>query len=1832
MLKILYIIAFVRAIMQPKPYNLKLTKIEKSAQVSLNYKNNESQNHFEVTLNDIELGDSDIFSIVFESTNPEFTISILADSENKPQPSTLMDLTSESGNIALVMSSTFFNGNLDFFKTYGKLRFVVYNGSDKGNMEYKVKAQVGDRVDTSLGRVYVTRVDATLNEMKIYMTYDGSKQEDLQKLRFQLTTVRYKQGYTLEANLRHKTYSFKLNNVFQKSVGGILTAPDLPVCIEATCGYELDIKLSGIKLLNIESFMIGKIEKLSINHYEEYYDKVYKPDSLTTYELLYEPIMHGMDISISLIPVTGATELYVNPQTIPLSLDKYTWQEKGNLAKRITVKWEELIQMKAEGTNMFITVYSNQPGEFLIKLDAHDPGLRGRLNSGIIEAGFVTYEEISNYLYIFEVFENQQITFDLRLNISSGDADLYVKRCENYQGCKIETKDLDDPKMIKVENNQSVKTIRHTFTCVYNKKHTATLCEFVIGVKGKENHGTHYDLTLHESNYHRLMIPGHSISINMIREEVLYLKFSYPSKTDKSMKLYLTVEPIWGDFTVLVSKNTQYPSEDTAEFKRNFFASNTGLLGSLENIEINSKIFNDYSIQGIYYLTVMAKTSCSLNLSFQEKSETEASIHSLTAGVRARGEITNGDKIMYYTMKLSLDKDKASTISINLTPIKGRFALFISRSGKMPTRTDNELVSENNILNFAYNDYNDSQDEYIIGVQSLESNIDADNSNQYLISFTYADKPTVLTPGLILTHTIEDSNHYLIQIIEEMNDLLVIKSIVDGHNIDLCGVFSDTDTGSDMVCDYQVNERDVSLYLKKEEINKRCAGFLKQGKICYFNISIKGNKNQRFSLGYTYNDHPFQLVKAQVLNGPEIRSKDHILKFICHPEQDKDMGIYLNTKGTHLKMYTKLVNSKDVHNENTITFPSADDYDIDNQAVKGHITNVWYSSDTIAAIGGNPELLISIVPEHPESNPTSPFNSSHAFVLQSADDAMEILRTQTHVELVNPGAWNYYHFYNNGNSGELRVYVSSNVATQIEVVISKNMHSRPPFTNKPLLSKIGLQAVELSLKPEDLKLDSSKTDHSLKGHYTVGVKSADSAMLSVYWNNKDDLNYIELTPGEPSIMTLDSTKKLYFSFYSQEMNKKTESDLGNVEIFIKSSVPALVYLLKTKSKSLDAPSKHKFTWKASLGRMGGITSITIDPKDPQYCMDCTYIGYIEAKENGTVSLIANIEHHNIPVLLTPGFTFPIRLEPGKDKLFRFFNPDTEIADFVVSMLSGMIDVYIGNSQEVNEKENFESMSLYKNLDIHKFISINPAKFNITEPHDFYLLAQNKQNIPSSFTVNIEKNAMRTPIEPGLTKFVRLGPGERNEMFYKPKSSEKTLELELELRQLMNPLLIYQAMALIHDFVNVYYHDEKGDKHMLMYKFKSVQHNRVYIIFDIQDNTDGTFAIQVFNPLTAGVYVSVYLSNGGYKLVHLNDYATNMITGSETQTYEVHSEEDKYVFFDIKTCIGDVNVSFYQSDFDKIDNQEISKHSTVKDANSFIHYIKVENKRLILEITNSNTDLSIFEMVVYNEKDLEINPISEIIQGDGGKIGVETDNHVLKVHPVKIKSQGSNDFRYRVTYIAYLTEDFKVMRYAKNCGRYKINQAFSNYHLKVFDKVIEYADFDDFNSKADRITIPLHNLARNTKYYGVVIARVELLPQEDGYVSAVRTAKAYYDEFIFVTPRYHIPPIYIMSLLAVLGFLFIMYCCIKGYVFGQIDQLRGMERLSDLAGFDNSILDSGIMGMLESDYFGDKPSTSTVDSNNETVAEDNSTKIENEGAYDNGIELSEGNETQKPLSE
>lgn len=1736
-------------------------------------------NHFRVDLEEGLLGPSTRFMVVLESQSSDLELSILGEEEGAPP---VLDVPSFAGNAVLVMSDSFFNGMFDFFKESRSLRFGVVNRARIGNPEYRLRVEVAATLNLDFGKTYTSRVDSTLTDLEVNLRYNGARLNELEKLRFQVTSVEQKRDFSLSATVEHEETTYVLNTVFQRTVGGVLAAPVHKLCRAESCLYKLHLSLSKVKVVNIESFLIPKVEVLSIGHFEEYYDRVYQNDKVTYYNLPYEDSMEEMDVTVSLVPVTGTTGLYVNVKTLPVDLEGFDWKEKGPLAKRVTVRWRELVQMRAEKSNLFIAVFASRPGEFLLKVDAHEQGYRGRLTSGVIESGFVAFDEVNNYLYTFEVFEAQDITFDLRLNTVSGDADLYLRPCDPSQPCQLDLAQLAESSVLKAEGAFNPKLISHTFRCEHEGGAGGSTCSFVVGVRGKENHGTHFEISLHETNFHRLITPGHAIPLSLSSEQTVYLKFSYPGRSKKS-GLFLSVEALWGSFDVVLSRKEVYPSSATNAITESFVSAKLGLYNSLKTIPVDLDRLGEETLQGVYYLAVRAKTSCALNLRFFEKSDAEISVHTLSTGHQIRGEVHSAEETIYYTIKLSLESQQASSVSIVLTPLKGQFLLFANRNGRLPTPDNREFHSMNNQLELAYESSEARPNEYVIGVRLNSQHETFPPGNyQFLISMSYSNKPLKLNPGVLAAHLLTQSNLFLVEVTPEMRTLLVLKSVVDGYNIELSAYFSRNEVdAASPAAQFSASDKKVAIFVSEAELDAGCPQTTAPGPRCFLHLRVTGNANQKVTVGFTFNDHPFQLPKNLVVTGPMLLSANGRLNFIFHSEPGKPVSIHFNSKGRDLDFFTKLVRGDHFDAQATMQFPNALSHDQELHLKQGYVTNVIYDEKRTADFGSSPEILVSV---RGVGNGAELLDASHHFVLQASMDAQEILRTQTLTQHVSRGAWNYFTFYNNGNTDSLRVYVSTPVTARLEVLLSRGLQARPPLTNKPLVSKVAIGNVQLSLTPRDLLSDRSEPAQ-LKGHFTVAVKAESDCVLNLFWNNKEDLNYIELTPNTPATMALEPQRSLYFSFYAKESSGRLQLR-GLISIYLKATTAATLYVLKSAGE-LNAPSATEYTWKAELGKTGGVTVLQIRPDHPEYCTECLYIGAVECAAEGAVTLLANLRHDGQAIPLTPGFTFPDSLQPQERLTYKVFNPDAKPLDFSVSMLSGFVNFYVSSKPEVSETSFEESYVLEARLETHKYISIDPARFGVKTAQMFFVLVANPRKTPASFTLTVDKNDLMSPIEPGITKFVHLSPGESGDYMYAPPEDESVFEVRLELRQVYDEAKADEALARLGQMLRVFHVNVKGGRFQISPKSASFSRNKAYLTFDVSTASRGTFALALSNPASTTVAVALDLLNGGYKLLNFNEFSVDAVRGEDALIYEGWGQKSKYLFVDLRVCHGDVSLEFFQQDLSRLRDGNRTDFKKIVTGNSAIHYIQMDHERVFLRVTNKKEALSIFEVSVFNEKDLETNPYTELAQGNKGKVEVETETSTARFAPVTIRQTFSREFFHRVNYTVYLTDDFKAMRFLKGCGTHLIDTVFKDPHILSASQVFKFESVEDIKNATGQVRIQVPNLRLSTKYFGIVIATVEMFPREPGYISPVRSGRVFYDEFVFMSARLNVPLNLLIAILFCLAFFALMFFVVKAYVFGQIGSMRFFDKLGGLANYDVALFGVNVSSILEDEYYGDE---------------------------------------------
>jgi hypothetical protein len=565
-------------------------------------------------------------------------------------------------------------------------------------------------------------------------------------------------------------------------------------------------------------------------------------------------------------------------------------------------------------------------------------------------------------------------------------------------------------------------------------------------------------------------------------------------------------------------------------------------------------------------------------------------------------------------------------------------------------------------------------------------------------------------------------------------------------------------------------------------------------------------------------------------------------------------------------------------------------------------------------------------------------------------------------------------------------------------------------------------------------------------------------------------------------------------------------------------------------------------------------------------------------------VLANLRHDGQAIPLTPGFTFPDSILPQERIIYKVFNSDEKNLDFSISMLSGFVNFFVSSKPDISETKFDESYGLESKLETHKYISIDPARFGVKSAQDFYILVANPRKDSASFTLTVDKNDLMSPIEPGITKFVHLSPGEVGDYVYTPKESETLFEVRFEIRQVIDETKAEEVLSKMSQMLRMFHINVKGGRFQISPKTVSYSRNKAYLSFDIAQASRGTFAVSLQNPTSTTIAFGLDLLNGGYKLINFNEFNVDMVRGEEPLVYEGWGQKSNYLFVDLRVCHGDVNLEFFQQDIALLHAGNKTDFKKISDNNSAIHYIKMDHERVFLRVSNKKEELSIYEISVFNENDLDTNPYSELAQGNRGKVEVETETGFVHFSPVSIRHNFAKNFTHRVNYTVYLTDDFKAMRFLKGCGTHLIGQAFKDPHIIAASQLFAFSSLEDLKNATKMIRIRLPHLRLNTKYFGIVIANVDMFPREPGFVSPVRSGKVFYDEFVFMSARFNLPFNLVVSILFCLAFFGLMFLVVKAYIFGQIGSMKLFDRLGNLANYDVALFGVNVSSILEEEYY------------------------------------------------
>jgi hypothetical protein len=556
------------------------------------------------------------------------------------------------------------------------------------------------------------------------------------------------------------------------------------------------------------------------------------------------------------------------------------------------------------------------------------------------------------------------------------------------------------------------------------------------------------------------------------------------------------------------------------------------------------------------------------------------------------------------------------------------------------------------------------------------------------------------------------------------------------------------------------------------------------------------------------------------------------------------------------------------------------------------------------------------------------------------------------------------------------------------------------------------------------------------------------------------------------------------------------------------------------------------------------------------------------------------------ITLLPGFTVPEQLHPNELLRFQVFNADRDIMDITINLLAGFIDVYLGLNDTVSETSYAEKFGLATTLQSQKLIVIAPFKYNITGPHMFYLLVKNPFSVPASFSVTADKNSLPTQIQHGVTKMVRLAQGENSNFVYTPTDNDH-IALVFELRQVFNPHFVDQALSLIEEYLRVMHVDQQNLVQFPVQNLqKSSKGNKVYLAFDVPKAENSHFLVHVYNPVGSGVIGSVNLLNRGYKLLTYNERFVDSLQRNNSIVYEAYGQPAKYLFVDLRLCVGDVRIDLFQSNFTNVDEDKSAEVQHLKDANNFIHYVKLQSNKIFLKIKNEAEDQAVYQLNVFGENDIDANPFRKLVHGDRGKVAVEWDQLRVSFRPVSLRAEYKANFWHRIEYTLYLTDDIRAMKYARNCGSFMVNDVLGDtFRFLIFTQTLKFNGVQTEESNR-RISIQFGELTPGVKYFGVIVASVSLFPSDEGILTPIRTETSYYDEFVVKAPQFLLPFERIIAGLFTTAALIVACYLGKTCLFSHINYRKHLQQPHEYFRSDEVQLDFNVSSILDNYLVGE----------------------------------------------
>lgn len=1178
-------------------------------------------------------------------------------------------------------------------------------------------------------------------------------------------------------------------------------------------------------------------------------------------------------LSVYMKLYSGYAELHANPLTLPNPTAEFAFgsQENGDIILSITKEDRE----KARATTgiYYICVSSFYYASYNIMVLMQNPQEIPRLPiySGVTRAMRIKKDDFILFEYTLE--EKRKLDLEFTLVSASGNADLYVKYCIytfnpfGYitNNCDLEKAGLNSNDVMKSTSSESIDYITTTFEpsmCIGKN----VRCSYLVGVLGVSS--AKFDLSLATTDDAEVpLAEGVPFFGTVDRREKSKFAFAVKDREATAVKIQLTSHS--GDADLEVSKDPDvYPKYS---YKG---------LGMVDIVEFTKE--DNKSLDAVYHVTVSGYTVATFTLVYRVDSPRRTnSSTDLYDGRPHTGVLGWSYFREVYRFGVSFSQELTRDIRVFLLPIAGRYRVYAGVN-YVPTASNYTWAlpeSSNSFLISSKDPKYAREGLYYILVEKLYR---SDNTaHVYTVKFVTGQYATTLFEGVpeVGNLTKGDIAYYKFFIVNATNDVTVSVMPLSGDPNLYVSVNSSNQLPSSKNYDFVsalVGADAITIPAKTiKERNKHCAEGYYTGSNCGIYIAVAcATEECAYSLQLSAGT---QLAQRLLEGIPHfaVAEPNSPAYFVFTPNVSTTTVSIQPIRGA-VKAYLLIVPpGRSLYRYAEMPGPKMSNKT--SQSVANSEVFVL-NREEIQKCGNGCELYMGVYAEGEADY--AEFNVVATSVYVWLTDGRAVT---DHVET---NGYRYYKYYVSCTKCTLTISLVPFSRGDPDLYVNKG--PLPPSREKADFKSANYRDDVLEIDWEDDFFKNNQKE-TMRGEYTIAVYGYENCTYTLTAASSST-NLQELSFGVPTRVQQYAGEVTYYAFTLwRESSVKVSLVMMHGRAVIRANV---VELYGSDGINEFLPTKEENSVWSSL-RAGTNNYLIISKDDSKYSRTGTYLVGVEAKEDSNFDIMVEYVSDSRPS----------HIDMERPRRFTLLAGEVVNLEFVIhtyeNITCGLYVNYGTVTAKISRTLGGESLwDLKSNSDL----ILSPSDRNFGLGY-FYITVTAQAN--SDFVIQLREISSFAWLSEGLPQSGVIANGQM--VYYKYKlnrrssSNEYVVNVHIKFSQRVTDAALLIKYAVDDTRPNQQYVDRTLTYDSYLNSLSGA------IVVDASKTDVVSMALTVVAVSPVQYTVNVW-SSGILLLVPGREYINGFRNVSETQVYELTSENASKITLETTLCTGRVNVT------------------------------------------------------------------------------------------------------------------------------------------------------------------------------------------------------------------------------------------------------------------------------------------------------------------------------------